>query len=102
MNVLEKIDFLRKQRGWTIYKLAENAGINQSTLSNMFTRKTLPNISTLTILCEAFGISLAEFFTDDNISAPPEELALISNFRKLTKRDKDVIVQLAKILSEKK
>lgn len=102
MDILEKIDTLRKERGWTIYKLAENAGVIQSTLSNMFTRKTLPSITTLTLLCDAFGITLAEFFKDDNINVPIDELTLISSYRKLSNDNKVMINELLKLMTNKK
>ena len=62
MEILERINNLKNERGWSIYKLAEESGITQSTLANMFSRKTMPSISTLKQLCDAFGISLAQFF----------------------------------------
>lgn len=65
MDILEKINKLRLERGWSVYKLAEESGLTQSTIANMFSRKTMPSISTLTQICNAFGISLSEFFSDN-------------------------------------
>ncbi len=62
MTILEKIDKLRKERGWSINNLAMEAMLTQSTVNNLYTRKTEPKISTLTAICNAFGITLAEFF----------------------------------------
>ncbi|MEG9430655.1 MAG: helix-turn-helix transcriptional regulator, partial [Christensenellaceae bacterium] len=64
MDVLERINALRKERGWSIYRLADEAMLTQSTLSNMFTRKTMPSLYTLNQICEAFGITMSEFFND--------------------------------------
>ena len=61
MNILKRINTLRMNRGWSIYKLSVESGIAQSTLINMFNRETLPSITTLENLCTAFGISMSEF-----------------------------------------
>ncbi len=62
MTVLEHIDDLRKARGWSINNLAMEAMLTQSTLNNLYMRKTEPKISTLRAICGAFGITLSEFF----------------------------------------
>lgn len=64
MNILDKIDALRKERGWSINNLAMEAMLTQSTLNNLYTRKTEPKLSTLRAICSAFGITLAEFFAE--------------------------------------
>ena len=70
MDVFEKIDRLRKERGWSINNLAMEAMLTQSTVSNLYNRRSEPKISTLRSLCDAFGISLSEFFEEDD---PTEE-----------------------------
>ncbi|MBO5362919.1 MAG: helix-turn-helix transcriptional regulator, partial [Clostridia bacterium] len=64
MDVLKRINQLRLERNWSIYRLSVESNIPQSTLTNMFNRETLPSITTLECLCSAFGITLAEFFND--------------------------------------
>lgn len=93
MDILEKIKHITKDKGWTIYKLAEMSGISQSTLSNMFTRKTLPSISTLTQLCEAFNITLSEFF-DENNNCSNEEVFMLSKYRELSTSNKKILMDL--------
>ena len=65
MSILEKIDMLRRERGWSINNLAMEAMLTQSTVNNLYTRGTEPKISTLRAICGAFGITLAEFFSED-------------------------------------
>ncbi len=66
MTILEKIDKLRKERGWTVNYLAMEAGLTQSTLNNLYSRNAEPKISTLRAICGAFGMTLAEFFAEDD------------------------------------
>ncbi len=88
MDVLQRIDELRKERGWSVNNLAMEAMLTQSTLSNLYTRKAEPKLSTLRAICNAFGITLAEFFscetsTDDELIrrvralSPEEKRALL-------------------------
>ena len=65
MLILEKIDALRRERGWSVNNLAMEAMLTQSTLNNLYMRKAEPKISTLRAICGAFGITLAEFFAED-------------------------------------
>ena len=62
MTVIERIDELRKLRGWSINNLAVEAMLTQSTLNNMYSRGAEPKLSTLRAICSAFEISLTDFF----------------------------------------
>lgn len=103
MNVLEKVKKLQVERGWSTYKLAFEAGLTQSTLSNMFARGTCPTVDTLEKICEAFGISLAEFFESDNRKAhvSKEELELLNKYRALTDKEKDAVKSMINALFQK-
>lgn len=69
-NVIGRIDELCKIRGWSRYKLSQQSGVSMSTIANLYKRTDMPTIPTLMSLCDAFGISLAQFF------APNEYLTL--------------------------
>ena len=97
----DKIEKLRKQRGWSVYKLAEEAEITPSTIFNMYSRGTLPSITTLYALCNAFEISLAEFFSDDNRDELNDaERELVKKFRKMSYRNKKALLTCADALTE--
>ena len=63
-DVIQHIQDLCKERSWTYYRLAKEADIPYSTLNNMVNRTNIPTIPTLQKLCDAFGITLADFFLD--------------------------------------
>jgi len=98
MDILEKIDKLRIEKGWTLYKLAEESMITQSTLSNMFIRKTQPTITTLTNICNGLNISLSEFFAEESARPSIEESAMLNNYRKLSNKHKIAVNNLIKDL----
>ena len=103
MNVLGKVKRLQEERGWSTYKLAYEAGLTQSTLSNMFARGTCPTVDTLEKICDAFGISLAEFFEEDDRKAhvSKEELELLRKYRALTDKEKDAVRSMIDALFKK-
>ena len=69
MNVLDKISELRRQRGWSEYQLSLRSGLTQSTISSWYRKNTLPTLPSLEKICEAFGISLSQFFMDEEEQA---------------------------------
>ena len=74
MTILEKIDELRKARGWSVNYLAMEAMLTQSTLNNLYTRQAEPKISTLRAICDAFGITLSEFFRETEQAESPRSV----------------------------
>ena len=74
--VLERIEELCDKEGWSHYVLAKRSGISQSTISNMFSRTNQPTFITVAKICDAFGITMAQFFNCmfDAMSAQKREL----------------------------
>ena len=101
MDVLERIDYLRNKKGWSMYKLANESGLTQSTLTNMFNRKTLPSITTLENICDAFGITMSEFFMETSIDSQfsNDDLLLLSAYKKLSIKEQASIKLLIENLS---
>lgn len=101
MDVLNKIEQLKNERGWSVYKLAIESGVTTSTISNMFARKTLPSISTLSAICDAFGITVAQFFADEQYGEvlSNDENVLLQNYRKLSEKNKNAVSELVKTLT---
>ena len=93
MDILKRITSLRRERGWTMYRLSKEAGIPQSTLTNLYQRENDPTISTLDLICKAFGISMAQFFSgDDNHFLTKDQEEIINLWLKLspTKKQKAI------------
>ena len=97
MDTLEKIDKLRVQRGWSINNLATEAMLTQSTLNNMYQRKNEPKLSTLRALCDAFGITLSEFFRDETVESDIDTL-LNERIARLTPTQKQALLSFLKTL----
>ena len=54
------------EKGWTEYELAERSELTHSTISSWYRNKLIPSIPSLEHICNAFGISLSQFFLKDN------------------------------------
>jgi transcriptional regulator with XRE-family HTH domain len=98
MDVLERIAALRDDRGWSNYKLAKATGISQTTIGHMFTRNTQPSIATLESICEGFGITLSQFFSDESgmVSLNPEQRELLDRWGSIPKEQKAALLELLK------
>lgn len=85
MDILKKLNDLRLQRNMSVYRLAELSEINQSTLANTFSRGSIPSIQNLEKICNTLGVSLAQFFTEDEVIVrlTPEEVVFFANYKKL-------------------
>ncbi|MDR0906774.1 MAG: helix-turn-helix domain-containing protein [Oscillospiraceae bacterium] len=94
MDILRRITELREARGWSDYRLAKEAGIPQSTLSNLYKRANSPTVSTLDAICAAFGISLSQFFAEsDEIPAlTDDQRQLLDKWVLLSPRQKEKVI----------
>lgn len=98
MVVIKRIDNLMKEREWSDYKLAAESGLSSSTIANIHRRNTVPSIPALEAICSAFGITLAQFFSDNNFTVQlnRDQLDLFTQWIYLTDNQKKLIYQLIK------
>lgn len=102
MDTHSKLRQLMSERGWTAYRLAKESGLSESTLANIFKRNTVPSISTLEAVCAAFGISLAQFFAEqDMVELTPELKELFDHWVSLTPEQKQAALQMLRAMNAK-
>ena len=93
MNVTERIEQLMKQRDWSVYRLGKESGLSQSTLAHVFRRDSEPTISTLEVICKAFGITLSQFFAEGNfVALTPDQRDILDRWATLTEEQKQLIL----------
>src|ERR1700690_2349448 len=95
----EKLRSLRKERGLTLEKLADLAGLSKSYLWELENRESQrPSAEKLTALGDALGVSAAYFIEED--AREPEERHLDEAFfRGYKNLDTEAKEQLRKILT---
>ena len=97
MDIIERIKELRDERGWSTNRLALEAELTQSTVAALLTKSnSLPSLDTLMHLCDAFGMTLAQFFTEEEESelVSPQEKALLEQYRKLSEQKRKAVLTL--------
>lgn len=58
IKVAERLKELMAEGGLTQTKLAQEVGVKQNTISAWLTKKKLPNIASLWLLADRFGVSV--------------------------------------------
>lgn len=98
MDVIKRIDMLMKERNWSDYRLSAESGLSSSTIANIHRRNTVPSISTLESICSAFGITLAQFFTENShtVQLNNEQKDLFDHWISLTENQKELIYRIIK------
>ena len=88
MDILRKITEMRIERGWTEYELAERSDLTQSTVSSWYRKNLIPSIPSLEHICDAFGITLSQFFLETDCFSDQiteEQSEILKRWNKLTK-----------------
>ena len=102
MDVKARLQQLMDERGWTIYRVAKEADIPWSTVRNMFKRNTEPSIATLECICRGMGLTLPQFFDEENeMGLTPEQKQILSQWQRLNERDRQIVAALIESLCEK-
>lgn len=95
MDITAKLKELQQRYGWSDYKIAKEAGLSPNTVSNIYRRGNTPSMVTLEALCKAFGISMTQFFAEDElVELTPELRKLIERWTALTDEQKAAIWQI--------
>ena len=101
MDTHQRLRQLMKERSWSVYRLAQNCGLSQSTLANIFKRNTVPSISTLETICKGFGITLSQFFAENEmVEMTPELKDLFDGWLTLTPEQKEAVTRLVHTMNK--
>ena len=79
---MEAVRSIRKERGWSQQRLADEANVNKVTLVHIETGKSSPNVETLERLARALNVELADFFPK-----PKPRCSLTSTAQRGTRRE---------------
>ena len=102
MELGEKLKYFRESKKMSIYRLAQEADISQGHISDLENGRNQPTIDTLKRLIAPLGITLAEFFNEDNeISVLTEkEKELVALYRTMPDDRAEVFIQLGRFLNQ--
>ena len=96
MDIVGKIKKLQLERNWTDYRLAQESESMHSTIATMYQRGTPPKIELLQRICEAYGITLAQFFLEDEHYEilSDKEKKMLEAFRRLPAQKQQALIDL--------
>ncbi len=71
-TVKVRIKEVLKQKGWSIYELAEKAELTEACIRNWYTKRNYtPSLEAVEKICRAFEISVAELVCSDDEKLVP-------------------------------
>ena len=103
MDVLDRLHKLMDVRSWTMYRLAKESGLTESTIANIYRRNAIPSIDTLEKICQGFGITLSQFFSDAEMVELTDELKeVFENWRTMTPEQKEAALTMMRAFNHDK
>ena len=102
MEIKEKVLKLTKARGWSLRRLAKEAGISETAVYNWYNEKNhTPSRDKIEDVCAAFGISVAEFYADlEEDSFSQQEIRLLELFRQVPEKKKEAVLTVVQSFVE--
>ena len=102
-NAQNRIRQLMAERGWTIYRLAQESKLSQTTISNIFKRNNQPSLPTVNAICDACGITLAQFFAGEGRrpDLSKEQREIIETWDELGREERRILIQFVRSLKNK-
>lgn len=100
LDTIERIKQLMDAHGWTKYRLGKESGLAKSTITNIFSKNTVPSVFTLEAICKAFNITLAQFYAEgDMVELTPELESFFNEWKMLTPEQKEAVLHIMKIFN---
>lgn len=102
MDYGKKLKSIRENKKISVYRLSQITGISQGHISDLENGRNQPTIETLRKILVPLGITLSEFFNEDeNVSYLNErETDLLTQFRNMPDDKAYLFLQLGKALNE--
>lgn len=84
---IKRILKLCDERNWTKYRLAKKMDVPPSNIYSLMRRTSTPGIATLKKACEAFGITMEQFYHSEETTciAEPYQVEMLKKYLRLTK-----------------
>lgn len=93
--IVNRIEELcQNHNNMSMYAISMKTGISQSSLSNLMKRKSVPTFTTLSKICDAFGITLSQFFAEGGVrlDLTEEQKKVLNTWDSLSEREKEKVV----------
>ena len=91
--IVDRIRELCDKKQMSMYALSQKTNISQSSLSNLMKRGSIPTFFTLERICEGLGITLSQFFAqdDERLDLTQEQKTVLSTWESLSDTEKQAV-----------
>jgi transcriptional regulator with XRE-family HTH domain len=100
-NLGPRIRDLRRARGLTQERIAEQTGIKAESISRIETGAAVPDLRTLVALADALGVPAGEVLALPATEADDELTVLVGMWSDLSPNDKRLLLRLAERLAQR-
>jgi len=93
---------LCKERNMTKYRLSQLTGISQTALANIISKESVPTFLTLERICDAFGVTLAQFFTSagERPDLTDEQKEILEVWDRLDVKEREILIAFVRSLKK--
>lgn len=98
MDIRERIDNLRKERGWSRMDLAREVGISYTAIKNWYNDKNhMPSLRVIDEICITFNISKAQLFAEADLdNLREDQIALLELYERMSDKQKRNVIEIIK------
>jgi transcriptional regulator with XRE-family HTH domain len=98
----DRLAQLCQKYGFSKYRLAQRTGLSQTAIANIMTKGSIPTIPTLWKICNAFGISLAQFFAQEEkrMDLTDEQRELLELWDELGSAEREILMRFVRSLQK--
>ena len=85
------------------YRLSQLTGMSQTALGKIVSKESIPTIPTIEKICDAFGITLAQFFAGEGKrpDLSKEQREIIETWDELGREERRILLQFVRSLKNK-
>ena len=99
-ELLDRMNTILEQKGWSLNKLAKESGIPTSTIYNISNRKDVPDLQTMMEIAKALDVSFDYLLgTERNDYAVYIDKEFYEICLEFDKKKKETLKQMAKLIS---
>lgn len=99
-EIVGRIDKLRVEYGYSIYELAQRAGVSINTIKYVYRKNSLPSLQTIFRISEAFDIPVWQLFycNENGLFFSKSEITLVKNYENLPEQCRKILLDVSEHL----
>ena len=102
MDIGKRLQDIRQKKQISVYRLSQDTGISTSHINSIERGEKHPSVETLCRLIKPLGISMSEFFNEENTIAylNDDEKEIVEFYRTMPNDSADALLQLVRTIKK--